>query len=82
MFICSETFVCVPCLKRVMYICDCVCRMKRLCHLYVEEYDEEEIYRAHRRQPLTDFLCRSPDVPGLTDVCLAKKKAKPGKLEL
>jgi len=56
--------------------------MKRLCHLYVEEYDEEEIYRAHRRQPLTDFLCRSPDVPGLTDVCLAKKKAKPGKLEL
>lgn len=53
-------------------------RMKRMCHLYVEEFDENIIYKEHikGRTNLQDLLCYNKVHPGLTDVCLAMSQNK------
>lgn len=47
-------------------------RMKRMCNLYVEEFDENTIYQESRKEEdnLHHLLCRSNEHAGLTDVCM------------
>ncbi|XP_045214186.1 marginal zone B- and B1-cell-specific protein-like [Mercenaria mercenaria] len=46
-------------------------RMKRMCNLYVEEFDENRIYNEYKKKGdhLQGLLCRSTAHAGLTDVC-------------
>ncbi|XP_060591490.1 marginal zone B- and B1-cell-specific protein-like [Ruditapes philippinarum] len=46
-------------------------RMKGMCSLYVEEFDENRIYKEYMKKGdnLQGLLCRSTAHPGLTDVC-------------
>jgi len=52
--------------------------MKRLCNLYVEEFDEETLYEEYLKRDgsLHNLLCMSDHHPTLTDVCNSQKKNK------
>ena len=55
----------------------CHFRLQRFCHAYVEELDDSLIYVAYLqdRKDLSQFMCRNPQKPGMTDVC--GKQTKP-----
>ncbi|WAQ97601.1 MZB1-like protein [Mya arenaria] len=63
-------------------------RMKRMCNLYVEEFDEERIYAEYKagKGRLQKLLCANTIHSTLTDVCLdlpsSSKKVTSNKTEL